>query len=114
MEPLRKAKRLEKDIEREVRRQLVKLGWNVEKTHGSLYMKGWPDLFLAHRVYGCRWVEMKRPGDGALTPSQVALFTRWRRYGIAIYILTKVEDIKLLKGPGNWYIWLDSKLKGLL
>ena len=42
-----------------------KYGWYVEKTHGSQFQQGFPDLYIMHKKYEPRWVECKviRNGD---------------------------------------------------
>lgn len=106
MEPLKKKPDLEKVIYQRVRRALEADGWLVEKTHGSMYQVGWPDLFLCHPRHGMRWVELKRPREGKLKPSQEKKFARWQQHGVGIWILTGVADIpKLFEAP-NWYWWL--------
>ena len=98
------------------------LGWNVEKTHGNLYQKGWPDLYAMHpglpNVDGgrplTRWIEMKRPGQGELENSQKILFRQWTDHGVKIWVLTTVADYeKLFKEP-NWHWWLDPVLRRML
>lgn len=113
MDPLAPRKRLEKDEEKALRLLMEKEGWLVEKTHGSLYMKGWPDLYACHRGFGQRWIEVKLKGQGRLEDSQIKRFTEWRRYGVGVWILTGPDDYGLLMSRPNWHVWLDPKLRRL-
>lgn len=106
-------KRLEKDEERDLRKVLVSQGWHVEKTHGSLYMKGWPDLYAMHPAHKQRWIEVKLKGQGRLEESQVRLFLRWRRHGTGVWVLTGPEDYPLLFRNPNWHLWMDPALRRL-
>lgn len=72
----------------------------VKKVHGSGASKDWPDLFIAHRWFGVRWVELKRPG-GRLSGGQIIEFNKWKDHFVDVWILTSVAEIKLLFGPAN-------------
>lgn len=123
MNPLPPRKQLEHDLERDLRKYMQELGWTTEKTHGNLYQKGWPDLYCLHpgpapgsKVRGPiqRWVEMKRPGEGELEPTQKKLFAKWTKAGVGVWVLTGIADYHKLFLPPNWVWWLDPKLKKLL
>lgn len=113
MDPLVRKGRLEKDEEKLLRAHMNKLGWHVEKTHGSLYQQGWPDLYAMHLAHGQRWIEMKRKGTGALENSQAKKFSIWRKFGLGVWILTGPEDYSLLFKAPNWHIYLDAQLRRL-
>lgn len=106
-------KRLEKDEENAFRKLLVSKGWHVEKTHGSLYMKGWPDLYCIHPAYGPKWIEVKRPGEGKLEDTQVKKFNEWRKYGLGVWVVTGVKDYPLIFKQPNWHHFLDPALRRL-
>jgi hypothetical protein len=114
MNPLKKKAKLEKDHQEELRKFMRALGWHTEKAHGSLFQKGWPDLFCMHVKHGVRWVEMKRPGQGELELSQVKLFRQWSSHGVGVWVLTTVADYSKLFQPPNWHWWLDPELRRLL
>lgn len=107
-----KPKKPETKRQRELRELMHSLGWMTEKTHGSLYQKGWPDLFCSHKTYGVRWIEVKT-GKGRLKESQVATFTKWTSFGVQIWVLTGPDDYPLLFKPPNWWRWLDPTKFGV-
>lgn len=92
----------EKELQRKVVARFRSEGWLVEKTHGSMYQKGWPDLMCRHPSLGLIWVEMKRPGE-QLRPSQVAKFRLWSKYGHRIWVFTGPQDFKKLRHKPNWW-----------
>lgn len=114
MDPIKKKRKLEKDHENDLRKFMRAAGWHTEKTHGSLFMEGWPDLYCIHKQHGSRWVEMKRPGDGELEASQKKKFQLWLDHGMGVWILTKVEDYPRLFDKPNWHWWLDPVLRKML
>lgn len=106
MDPLERVEQ-EHEIVTRLRKTLEGRGWLVEKTHGSMYAVGWPDLFCHHPQHGSRWIEVKRPHKGALEDSQIKKFRRWLTFGLGVYVL--VDDSKtqldlLLRAP-NWTHW---------
>lgn len=113
MDPLPRKGRLEKDEEKDLRRHMEKLGWHVEKTHGSLYQQGWPDLYAMHVAHGQRWIEMKRKSGGKLELSQVKKFSIWTKFGLGVWVLTGVEEYNLLFKNPNWHFYLDPQLRRL-
>ena len=120
MDPKKQRAKLEKDHELELRRLMRTLGWHTEKTHGSLFRKGFPDLFCMHPTLGPgstpiqRWVEMKRPGQGELEESQKVKFRLWTNAGVGIWVLSSAADYDKLFKPANWHWWLDPELRKLL
>lgn len=105
MDPLRKREPLEEQIVSKLRPFMHERGWLTEKTVGSLYSSGWPDLYCWHRTWKQRWVEVKRPG-GRLEPTQIKRFKRWERTGLGVWILTGIDDYQLLFKDPNWWHWL--------
>ena len=87
-------------------------GWYVRETHGSAFSQGWPDLFICHKVYGHRWVEVKLPGmkGSHYTAAQLECFPIFCTNGSPVWVLTgatKEEYNKLFK-PFNWYKYLPD------
>lgn len=83
---------------------LEKRGWFVVETHGNMYQVGLPDLWITHKRYGQRWVEVKNPVQYCFTPAQLRMFPKYRENGAGIWILvaaTEYEYEKLFKPP-NW------------
>ena len=91
-------------IQKDLIRYLVTRGWNVEHTHGNLYQTGFPDLFVAHKKWGTRWIDVKQPKKYNFTRDQRRKWPIWDSFGIGIWILTAAnqdEYDKLFKPP-NW------------
>ena len=84
-------------------------GWLVMKTHGNLYSKGWPDLYICKRSRGTRWVEIKNPLAYHFTAAQLEFFPKMTGEGVGIWIMTaatEIEYAKLFKPP-NWWQYLS-------
>lgn len=79
-------------------------GWLVEKVHGSLYQRGFPDFFCHHPLHGSIWIETKVAG-GYLRPSQKTKFARWSKYGVKIYVCGDETHYSRLFKPPNWHIY---------
>jgi hypothetical protein len=91
-------------IQRDVIQFLKARGWNVEHTHGNLFQTGFPDLYVAHKKWGTRWIDCKQPKKYSFTRDQRRKWPVWEAYGIGIWILTaatQAEYDKLFKPP-NW------------
>jgi hypothetical protein len=85
--------------------------WMVEHTHGSLFQTGFPDLFIAHKRYGTRWIDVKNPGKYSFTKDQKRKWPIWESHGIGIWILTAATQAEYDKlfGLPNWrHYWKDS------
>ena len=91
-------------IQRGVIKYLVARGWHVERTHGNLYQTGFPDLFVAHKKWGTRWIDCKQPKKYGFTRDQKRKWPVWDSFGIGIWILTAAtqEQYDKLFGPPNW------------
>jgi hypothetical protein len=78
-------------------------GWHVEKTHGSQFQEGFPDLYLMHRQYTSRWVETKkmRKGDFSFTSAQLHKFPIWLAHQTPIWIIYG-EDFRGHKGSAGY------------
>lgn len=86
-------------------------GWLVEVTHGNLYQKGFPDLFLFHRKWGYRWVDCKVKGRYSFTKAQKIKWPIWEGHGVGIWILTAAtqeEYDKLFQPPNMRDYWKPS------
>jgi hypothetical protein len=83
-------------------------GWFVKVIHGSTFQTGMPDLYIAKRSYGSRWVEVKNPGKFRFTPAQLETFPRMSAEGIGIWILTAATEAEYNKlfQPPNWWTFL--------
>jgi hypothetical protein len=67
-----------------------------------------PDLYIAQKRYGSRWVEVKNPEHYRFTAAQLETFPRMTAAGVGIWILTAAtekEYQKLFTYP-NWYQFL--------
>ena len=64
-------------------------GWHVEKTHGSQFQEGFPDLRIMHPTLGQKWVECKvvRNGTFSFTDAQLTKFPVWMAHGEKIWIV---------------------------
>lgn len=104
--PIRNTK---KGPEAKIQEALVKFlrerEWFVKETHGNMYQQGFPDLYIAKRRYGSRWVEVKYIPHLKFTPAQWEDFPRMVAEGIGIWILTAAteeEYQKLFEKPNLW------------
>lgn len=95
--------KLEKEHYADLRKLMVSRGWMVKKVTASAYMLGWPDVFAAHKEFGVRWIETKRPDTGRLSADQVRVFTEFQTHGVGIWILETAMDYNLLFGRPNWW-----------
>lgn len=87
--------------------------WHVERLIGNAFQSGIPDLLLAHKKYGQRWVDIKVYDKYSLTKAQRAKWPIWESFGVGIWILgakspedcTKAHMIRehdILFRPPNW------------
>ena len=83
-------------------------GWYTKVLHGNMFQSGLPDLFVAHKSHGQRFIEVKNPLSFSFTQAQLIEFPLITKAGVGIWILfgdTDVEIMKLHK-PANWWeIW---------
>ncbi len=95
-------------------------GWLVERMIGNAFQMGIPDLYLVHKDYGCRWVDIKVYGKYSLTKAQRSKWPIWESFKVGIWILgakdakscTKahmVEEYNILKRPPNWREFWNTK-----
>jgi len=104
--PIRNKK---KGPEAKIQEDLVKFlrarGWFVQIIHGNMYQRGLPDLYIAKRRYGTRWVEVKYAPKFSFTPAQWENFPRMIAEGVGIWVLvaaTEEEYKKLVEKPNLW------------
>lgn len=95
-----------KIIRPKVIKKLKEWGYHVEKTHGSMFQQGWPDLYCIHPAFGQFWIELKIPG-GRLRTSQREKFTLWSKYKVKIWVVTSEFEVpKIFTLPPNWFKFL--------
>ncbi len=108
--------KLESAIQREVKAELIGLGWHVETLSCNAYQKGIPDLYCFKKVtdwHGMshtqhevhRWVDIKRPKGGTLTKHQCQKWTLWESIGLGVWILTGTGQEEILFGEPNFRDW---------
>lgn len=105
---IKKIKGPEKIIQDAIIKFLRERGWFVQPFIGNFYQFGVPDLYIAKRRYGTRWVEVKNPASYKFTPAQMETFPRFSAEGVGVWILTaatEAEYQKLFKPP-NWWTFL--------
>lgn len=98
----------ERIIQDAIKDFLAVRGWVVMETHGNMYQCGFPDLYIAHRDFGAKWVEVKNPKAYAFTPAQDEYFHKLASCKVPIWILVAATDNEYRKlfGPPNWYTYL--------
>ncbi len=92
-----------------LRRLMVKAGWHIEKMHGGMYQKDFPDLYCMHKMFGTRWVEMKKP-VGKLSKGQIKKFILWSKHNTNIWILEGPEDYGMLMKPCNLAAYITEQI----
>ena len=100
----------EAKIQASIIKMLELKGWFVKVTHGNMYQSGFPDLFATHKMYGARWIEVKKPEmkGSVFTTAQLNDFPRFCKNGSGIWILTSATESeykKLFKKP-NWSYYI--------
>lgn len=95
---------LEEEIQQKIIAFLRAREWVVKETHGNMFQSGFPDLYCAHKRYGARWVEVKRPKGFKFTPAQLEFFPKLGGVGIGVWILQEAteDSYQLLFGPPNF------------
>ena len=94
----------EHKIQRDLIDYLRVRGWLVEVMHGNAFQRGIPDLYLFHKKWGSRWVDVKNPENYCFTKAQKLKWPMWEKAGLGIWILTAAtqsEYDKLFDLP-NW------------
>ena len=98
--------KLEREHYEDIRKFMVGREWMVRKVtvmHGS--MAGWPDVFAAHKLYGTRFIETKRPIKSKMTDDQRRVFADFQEHGVGIWVIETVHDYPLLFKPANWWMY---------
>jgi hypothetical protein len=85
----------------------------VERLIGNAFQTGIPDLYLYHRRWGQRWVDLKAPGHYSFTKAQRIKWPAWEQAGIGIWIVTSAdqEGYDALFGPPNWRNYVKKTWK---
>lgn len=96
-------------IQADIVKMLRNKEWMVKETHGNMYQSGFPDLYVAHKRNGARWIEVKNREKYAFTPAQLEWFPQFSASGVGIWILTAATDHEFDKLflPANWYTFLS-------
>lgn len=91
-------------IQRDLKDFLADRDWLVEQTHGNLFQQGMPDLFIAHKRMGQRWIDVKNPRSYSFTNAQRVKWPLWEQHGVGIWILTAATQAEYdkLMSPPNW------------
>lgn len=81
-------------------------GWTVMVTHGNMYQRGFPDLYVCHAKHGTRWVEVKNPRRFSFTVAQKKYFPKMAEAGAGIWVLFECseEEYEKLFRPANWFL----------
>jgi len=101
-----------KGPEAKIQEDLIKFlrarGWFVKVIHGSTFQTGMPDLYIAQRKYGTRWVEVKNPEHYRFEASQLEVFPRLSAEGVGVWVLTAATEHEYQKlfQPPNWWTYL--------
>lgn len=96
---IRNTKGPERRIQDEFIKILKQHDWYVMETHGNMYQRGFPDLYICRRRYGTRWVEVKVLSQYKFTESQMESFPRLASEGVGIWIIAApvIEDLAELR-----------------
>ena len=98
--------------------KLKRHDWFVKVMVGNIFQHGIPDLYVAHRKYGQRWIEVKNPKAFSFTDRQQENFPLMDAAAVGIWILFSAEDTELMKlfKPCNWqevYLnWVNNVNRG--
>ena len=100
----------EHKIQTAIIEMLVRKGWFVKRMVGNAFQFGVPDLFVSHKYFGHRWVEVKLPEmkGSRFTKAQLVDFPKLCSHGSGVWILTAAtkKEYEKLKQPPNWYQYL--------
>lgn len=96
-------------IQQEILKYLRFREWFCMETHGNMYQRGLPDLYITHRKYGCRWLEIKQPKGYSFTPAQLESFPLLCANGSGVWIMCAATDSEYEKLwiPCNWHVYLS-------
>lgn len=95
-----KKQRVENDGRDRLIEHMRKCGWYVKIMGASRYLRGVPDLYAHHKIYGYRWIETKKREGGKLSHTQIKGFRDMLKAGVKIWILSDERDYpRLFKTP---------------
>jgi len=91
-------------IQQAIIKFLTVRGWHVERLIGNAYQSGLPDLYICHRKFGQRWVEIKNKDQYEFTRAQKAKFPVLDSFKVGIWIMTDAteDEYDKLFDPPNW------------
>jgi hypothetical protein len=89
-------------IQRNFIRFLRERRWNVERMIGNSQQFGIPDIYVAHRKHGERWIDLKCATGWDLTSAQRIKWPVWESFKIGIWIITCNNDYPKLFEPPNF------------
>ena len=93
-------------IQKDFIRYLEDRGWLVERMIGNMMQFGIPDLYIAHKEHGDRWVDLKNPVSYEFTFRQIEKWKVWEKHGVGIWIITCNDDYhKLFEPPNMMKFW---------
>jgi hypothetical protein len=74
-------------IQQRIIKYLQDRGWYVTIMTASIYVKGMPDLYATHRIYGPKWIEVKHEKAWHFTADQKLVFPQLLGHGTKIWIM---------------------------
>jgi hypothetical protein len=102
---IRKQHGPEYGIQRDIVKYLRARGWHVERLIGGAWQSGLSDLFICHKNFGVRFVEIKQEEHYRFTRAQKYKFPLLMKNGCGIWILTEASDeqyARLFQSPNLW------------
>lgn len=108
---IRKKHGPEFSIQNDVVKFLKDRGWYVERLIGNALQVGIPDLYVYHKKYGERWVDIKNPASYEYTKAQKWKWPKWHEAGIGVWIMVAAtqEEYDKLFQPPNWKAYWKKK-----
>lgn len=84
--------------------------WTVMPTHGNMFQRGFPDLYVLHEEHGSRWIEVKNPKQFSFTAAQKRFFPIMSLAGVGIWVLTAATDDEYAKlfRPANCFAYMSG------
>jgi hypothetical protein len=106
---IRKQHGPEYGIQREIVKFLRLRGWHVERLVGMAWQSGLSDLFICHKKFGIRFVEIKQEDHYRFTRAQKYKFPQLMKNGCGVWILTAATEkqYERLFGLPNLWDYLD-------
>jgi len=91
-------------IQKDLMEFLKDRNWLVERMIGNAYQYGIPDLWVHHKKFGGRWIDVKNPTRYSFTKEQRHKWPLWEKFGCGIWILTAAtqDEYDKLFAPPNW------------